>query len=112
MRGRKGARTVAGHDAPPAHAKSPEGRFLAPDISFELVRPTCPVGGPQPTLPEILHESMPARYEEEPQQSVSSAVPRREREPARFRRKEWINRRSAGPLGIISMYPMVTNKEV
>src|SRR6476660_10592271 len=96
-------------DAQPAHATSREARFVVPDTSFAPVRPTCQAGDPLPMLREKLPESMPAKCEQGPRPPVGFAVPRFERAPAQFRRKECTNKQSAGPLSQgIGLYPMVT----
>ena len=97
-------------DVQPPHATSPEARFVVPDTSSALVRPTCQAGGPLLMPREKLPESMPAKCEQGPRPPVGFAVPRFERAPAQFRKRGCTNKRSAVPLsqGVL-LYPMVTN---
>src|SRR6476620_8776288 len=96
-------------DAQPAHATSREARSVVPDTSSAPVRPTCQTGDPLPMPREKLPESMPAKCAQGPRPPVGVAVPRFERAPAQFRKKECANKQSACPLsqGIV-LYPMVT----
>lgn len=103
-------------DVQPPHATGPEARFVVPDTSSALVRPTCQAGGPLLMPREKLPESMPAKCEQGPRPPVGFAVPRFERVPAQFRRRGCTNKRSAVPLlqasGCIQWLQMVEAKSI